>query len=416
MLLRTKSFSLELLTVNALIVFLLLGFIGFPGNFTPLLGARIAAYWSMLSEGLLLACGAGSSILLAKRYRTRYLPIGPFMALMLAVFSFCCSALLSSNPPEALYATARFFSLIMIGLYIGIAFPIKQILKLAIAAHSVLLVLYAFAYVTNPSIIFEGAQYFVGLYSSKNNCAYELGFALIASYGMLVTSESKRLRVFFGFFFTLNVFLIMQTDCLGVVLASATALIVAELCRKSQLKLNFGLVFVLINIGFALFVWGILPMLGGLLADMGKDTTLTGRTYVWSILLDLIQDSHSAFGYGYSMFWNHTPERSYWYLAEVRYGLGRYTGAHNLAIELCLNVGLFGMISFFVLVFAGLIGSKVMDHPAHAFGIAYVLYYTTKGLVERTSNISYDLLFLFVVIGLVIAASDAAGAIRRSSR
>lgn len=416
MLVRMKSYSPALFAENALVVFLLMGFIGFPGNFSPLLGGRIAAYWSLLSEGLLLVCGTASLFLLAKRYTKRLLPIGLLLAFLLSMLAFCCSALLSANPPEALYATARFFSLSMMGLYIGISFPVKRILRIVIAAHSILLLLYAFAYITNPGLIFEGGTYFIGLYSSKNNCAYELGFSLLVCYGLLVNSASRCARVLLALYFALNAFLMMQADSLGVVLVCVVALAVAELCRRSSLKPRFGSLFLLVNVAFVLIVWGVLPLMGELLADLGKDTTLTGRTYVWSVLLDMIQNSHTVFGYGYTMFWNHSPELSYWYQAEVQYGLGRYTGAHNLAIELLLNVGIVGTVSFFALVFIGLNGSKHLQRSTYAFGLAYVLYYSIKGLVERTSNISYDLLFLFIVMGLIIAAMDATSAHRQSTK
>jgi exopolysaccharide production protein ExoQ len=77
-----------------------------------------------------------------------------------------------------------------------------------------------------------------------------------------------------------------------------------------------------------------------LLAVLGKDPTLTGRTSLWSTLFDMIK-LRPWFGYGYEGFWQSYGEQ--WSVSYTGWQAGH---AHNGFLELGLGLGLFGLLLF----------------------------------------------------------------------
>jgi exopolysaccharide production protein ExoQ len=71
---------------------------------------------------------------------------------------------------------------------------------------------------------------------------------------------------------------------------------------------------------------------------VGRDATLTDRTKIWSVLLDMQQNP--MLGTGYESFWLGSRLQWFWQNA----GLGHINEAHNGFLEVYLNLGLAGVI------------------------------------------------------------------------
>ena len=82
----------------------------------------------------------------------------------------------------------------------------------------------------------------------------------------------------------------------------------------------------------------------GLMAILGRDASLTGRTDIWPVALGGIAD-HPLFGYGYGVFW--LPDGPYTdYLASSNWEFWNPVHAHNGFLQLALDVGLVGATMF----------------------------------------------------------------------
>ncbi len=96
--------------------------------------------------------------------------------------------------------------------------------------------------------------------------------------------------------------------------------------------------------GLFVFCGLLLDSGGGLVAAVGRDTTLTGRTQLWNQLLSMIVDP--LFGTGFESFWLgarvETIWRLYWW---------RPNQAHNGYIEIFLNLGAIGLALLGGLIF-----------------------------------------------------------------
>ena len=84
---------------------------------------------------------------------------------------------------------------------------------------------------------------------------------------------------------------------------------------------------------------------------LGKDPTLTDRTYLWRDVITLGMQ-HPIFGFGFGGFWNPATQQ---YLKEIySWGPGQ---AHNGYIEIFLNLGLIGLILFGFTIFSAFSGA-----------------------------------------------------------
>lgn len=104
----------------------------------------------------------------------------------------------------------------------------------------------------------------------------------------------------------------------------------------------------IVLLGVAILASVVVMLAGGLstvLAEMGRDPTLTGRTDLWSELL--IIDINPLLGTGFEGFWLGERAANLW---------GKYwwrpTQAHNGYLELYLNLGLIGLGLLAVMVFS----------------------------------------------------------------
>ena len=88
-----------------------------------------------------------------------------------------------------------------------------------------------------------------------------------------------------------------------------------------------------------------------LLDRLGKSTTLSGRGPLWFLCLKYISD-RPWFGYGYSAFWLGADGQ---YSSQI-WKILRWEvpHAHNGFLELCLDIGIIGLILFLCVYFAAL--------------------------------------------------------------
>ena len=188
----------------------------------------------------------------------------------------------------------------------------------------------------SPANAFGGAGDFRGVFSQKNPLGEAMSIGALASlHGLRV---SKRNRLF-------NVSTLFLTILLTLKSGSATSLLAIILFG------SLGFVIRLLQKGGtarALAIAGIVILLpvafiaafssDSLLAMLGKDPTLTGRTDIWGyVILDIYQ--RPLLGWGYQAFWSpDNPAASeisdtlHWWVPQ----------AHSGILEILLSVGFIG--------------------------------------------------------------------------
>jgi O-antigen ligase len=155
---------------------------------------------------------------------------------------------------------------------------------------------------------------------------------------------------------------------------------------------------------FAIFV----DTMGTLLSSLGRNSTLTGRTAIWSAVLSM--HTNVLFGTGFESFWLGSRLQSVWGL--TGYGLQE---AHNGYIELYLNLGWVGLL---LLGYMTMIGYRraiaVLSYDPHAGRLrlalitAALVYSLTEAGFRIMNPIWVPFLMAITVVPLDVSQEERA--------
>lgn len=237
----------------------------------------------------------------------------------------------------------------------------------------------------------DGTYSFVGAFASKNQLGFfaSLGvyFAIVAAL-MLRTSLLPRLAALpIG---AVSAYALAQSQSatsilsLGLTLGllAAVRVLLAFAPRMRRIVLAFGFLIAFGGVTVALNA----GLLDAVLGAFGKDSTLTGRTYLWSEGLAAM-GNWPLIGAGYQAYWvqGFSEAERLW----AEFYIASRTGFHfhNTYIEILVELGLAGCLFFIVLLVGTLAGhlrrllDRRFDESAYAlFGVVVLL--TIRSFVE----------------------------------
>jgi O-antigen ligase len=209
-----------------------------------------------------------------------------------------------------------------------------------------------------------GQAYYSGVAGNKNLLGYLLFICgllfacTLAERGRWADEIRKRGEVVISLLFLGMIWWLFQvantkTPLLALLVAASIALSVgARSVRRHLGALTLAAV-VLAVIGQSLA-----DLFGGTLSAVGRDTTLTGRTVLWSSLFAMA--NNPLFGAGFESFWLGPRLLSLW--REFDWGP---TQAHNGYLEIYLNLGAVGLALFTVFVITSFL--KIRTALTNAF-------------------------------------------------
>jgi O-antigen ligase len=109
---------------------------------------------------------------------------------------------------------------------------------------------------------------------------------------------------------------------------------------------------------------------------MGKDSSLTGRSWIWPYVIDQISEK-PLLGWGYCAFWSAANPIA-WQISQAVAGdnwwVMTITNAHNGMLEMLLEIGFLGTLFFLFLLGRNFLTAiKCMNGPAPQIGISSML-------------------------------------------
>ncbi|BAS56732.1 MULTISPECIES: O-antigen ligase family protein [Leptolyngbya] len=361
----------------------------------PVIVMTAIRYFIWLVSTLLVMLNAKRAIITVKRDWILWLFIG------IVLFSFAWS----DFPQWTLLANREVLQMTTFGLYIATRFSLTQQVKLYAMTFAIGGLASAALALGVPSIgkhLVDHPGAWKGIYDYKNTFGSMMVIAMVSFFALPIEHPRDRWLKWIG-------------------IAGATALI---LLSTSRTALLLGVAMLAMMTFYRNFRWqgrksivlgslgvlvlgstvvGVLSNWTELLKAFGRDPTLTGRTYIWSVALDRLWD-RPWFGFGRSAFWS--PESPY--PKAIGYYLSQSFNAphaHNGFIEVALDVGLVGLALFLICYVIGFVmalmkayGSK---HPEHLWALGFLTFLALNNVTEsymlRLANI-YWVLFVATIL------------------
>ena len=303
------------------------------------------------------------------------------------------SALWSIEPSLSFKLGIEFMVFTGVAIVAGRAQTQHSLISSLMCALLVGVVLSALSRTTAP-VGTTGEIALIGIFGSKNNLACFTCLSMLSSLSVLSNPrQPSRLRLLALFGLVLDPAMLIKAHSLGALLAGGGAMaaelgfvVIAQLPRRQRNLLlallgilaaaAAGLVLLALQQGFDL---------SSLLAAAGKDTSLTGRTFLWSRARDMIA-MRPVLGVGYQAFWvqGHIEAEGLWRFAQIESRSGFHF--HNLYFETAVELGEVGAGLLAISLFATSVAAfrAGLERPGAdtAFLCALVVFFAIRVGVE----------------------------------
>jgi exopolysaccharide production protein ExoQ len=305
------------------------------------------------------------------------------------VFALPILALMSTIWSQEPTRTAAFAILALINtlfaVYLSRRFPPVQQMEIFLLAGTVLAVasLLVVAFLPQAGIDHKNAAIgWQGVFPHKNICAMVMVSFLLPALSARFTGSFGQIR---------RVFYLLLLTALIAGTTSRTGWIAGVLCIFCVYLLNLlrrfrqierGLVFLSLPVAIGGLIWIVILNASDLLALLGKNSTLTGRTVIWAAALMSIV-KRPLLGFGYSAFWiGFKGEAVNLALATGYAGLGN---AENGVLQLWLEVGLVGVALLFLMLMRTCKNAATcfrVDSPGYVIWYMSLLFLALLALVD----------------------------------
>ncbi|MEL6440760.1 MAG: O-antigen ligase [Cyanobacteria bacterium J06621_8] len=349
-------------------------------------------------------------ILLGIRWKKALVAFTHNTFLLLLIGVVCFSYFWSVNPDQTLRFSIYAIGTTGIGLYLATRYTLTEQMNLLTWTYGILLILSLLFAVGIPqygimSGVHEGALR--GVFTHKNQFG-----AFMAPGGVIFFLNALRAtpyRWLHWFLLMLNCGAMVMSQSLTALCTFALMLILCLIYRifRWRYEIMASAILGVMILGFI----GLIFFVGyvgseSLLTSIGRDTTLSGRTYIWQYVWDQIQ-LRPWFGYGLTAFWNGLEGPS----GYIQLAMGiPVIYAHNGFLDLWLYLGIVGL-GLFILSFINTTSQsftllRLSKTPEGFWPLLFLSYILLSNLTESTIstlNSSFWVIYAAISYSLVIA-------------
>jgi len=239
----------------------------------------------------------------------------------------------------------------IIAIWMGAAYsPYKIFLGLCIAAGIGVIASGVNAYVQIIDAYSSYDGFFIGIYSHKNVLGRIIVLLSISLFLLGIKSKRPVVFILLGSLVVLLYIPLSFAESATSLLMYLVVFSMPVIWVIANTKESIRLIVVLGSVGMALFAFAILlvvdiDLVDQLLGKLGKDSTLTGRTFIWSVGWQMFEWK-PILGVGFDAFWHagtfDDVRRIY-----LAYG-EKINGFHNAFIEVLVSLGLVGEAAFVI--------------------------------------------------------------------
>ena len=307
---------------------------------------------------------------------------GNKVAVALIIFIFLSTAW-SIHPDVTLRRSFNYLSTILTACYLAARFDFDEIMKIlswgvAVSVVGSFLFVAAFPidaiHPPSPWQVDEQiAGAWRGVFSHKNVLGHAMSVGVIAQLYILTNAKAKTIW---------HVLLLCGCVALVILSRSGTAMLIttlymlgaslAFLLKRASQYFGVGLAM------FAVFAATIVTIFwmdpASIFGLIGRDSTFTGRTELWALVLRLISE-RPLLGWGYGAMW--VPSDTITMVISRAVGWGRpVPSAHNALLEVTLEMGLAGLVIVISFVAVSLWrGARCLVAGQHTLGMLALVFF-----------------------------------------
>lgn len=366
-----------------------------------------------ITQAIWLGVYAVVFCLIAMRWRQFINVLTRDKLLLLLVVVALCSLFWSVSPEVTLRRSVALVGTTAIGAYLATRYTVGgQLRLLAWALGMAALLSLAFglllpSYGISSDPLFQGD--WQGIYNHKNALGSDMALGAMVFFILTTSSHERRWLTWGGSGLAICLLLLSDSKTAVVVLLCFLVLWPVYRALRWRYTLMVPLLIFVVVLGAGLITW-VWSNADIVLGSLGRDATLSGRTELWSLVLDKVWE-RPWLGYGYSGFWQGLQgESSYIWLMTG----SEVPAADNGFLDLWLDLGLLGLIVFalgFSLAFLrALAWTRIRRTGEGIWPLAFLtfvlLYSTTESVILKQNN---TLWILYVATVLSIPVGHGRG-------
>ena len=230
--------------------------------------------------------------------------------------------------------------MLFIGIYLGERYTTAALASKLAQILCFTMIMTVCLYFVAPHFVLDASQNdaLKGLSQTKNGFGFHIGLTVAL---LLVVQFARHDWLRYVFLALALVMLLMSHSMTsiasaGVILMTLPFWLVARLAPRQRLAAYLIAAVMIVLVGYCCVLFS-----NDLLALMGKDSTLTGRTQVWQQVLVAISH-HPILGYGYGSFWTGLSGESLDVLIVAGWLV---PAAHNAYLDMYLALGIPGSVA-----------------------------------------------------------------------
>ncbi|MEQ8972296.1 MAG: O-antigen ligase [Coleofasciculus sp. C1-SOL-03] len=332
-----------------------------------------------------------------------FLKANPFFCIFI-LFRLIAS-ILSATPEHTFKATIILLIVTVCFIYVGKQYSMKGLFDLLLWHHVIALLL---------SLFFGRDSNWKGIYIHKNIFGFTMDLAAILLY--LQSIRVPRYKALFLALSALAVFCALQSNsgmAKVLLIILIFLLVFLRFLRQLPPRLAFASMGIFLAIGISLVILISENAEYLIVEKLGKDMTLTGRTYIWREVIKAV-NKHPWFGYGYEGFWQ------FWRGLDnpaLMLRFPEFNGfmpeqSHNGYLEIALEVGWIGLALFIasllISVYYGVLHLTRSQDPESVLPLLIFTYIIMTNVTE--SGINYIsmtwILYVFMATRLSLNTLD----------
>lgn len=287
-----------------------------------------------------------AAVFMARHWKNILRTLGECKWISALVMLSVCSVAWSAAPDLTLRKSLTLIATTLFGFYFGVRYSNRQQLRIVSYTMVLVIVLSVLFVVFLPQygVAYDSAHFgnWQGIYHQKNMLGRAAVLAVLVFGLVKWKGISKRFRWIS----------VVVSLAIAILSGSATAIVALALL----LLWIPGLKLLRVRRSHAIPLWSLGLMVaavvlalaianfGKLLLVLGRDATLTGRTELWSAVLNAISRK-MWLGYGFNAFWRGMQGESATVLIAVRWAV---VFAHNGFLDLALQLGIVGLVLFMI--------------------------------------------------------------------